>query len=76
MSRFRQAAPDPGKAERDGVTAYIPSRSQPNTSHKCQDCDRTATWEFNADGVRGYACGTCRTEYAISATNYSEKRIR
>lgn len=76
MSHFRQADPDPEKAARDGVANYIPSRSQPNTTHPCRDCDRTAVWDVTADGEKFYACGLCRSDYAISATNYSEKRIR
>lgn len=76
MSHFKQAAPDPEKAQRDGVANYIPSRSQVNVNYHCEDCDRIAVWEITADGVNRYACGRCRTEYAISATNYQEKRIR
>lgn len=78
MTSFRQAPPDPEKAARDGVANYIPSRSQVIIIfHKCEVCqERTATWEVDADGQKLYACGNCRNEYAISATNYTEKRIR
>jgi hypothetical protein len=72
----RQAPPDPEKAARDGVANYIPSRSQPNVAHKCKDCAKTAKWDIEADGKKLFACDTHRKEYATSASNYQEKRIR
>lgn len=76
MTHFKQAPPDPEKAARDGVANYIPSRSQPNTDHKCKDCTKTAKWDIEADGRKLFACDAHRTEYAVSAANYTEKRIR
>lgn len=76
MSHFRQAAPDPDKAARDGVTKYVPSRSQINTAHTCQDCDRTAKWWVTADGVRLAACDSHRRDYSVTAGVYTEERIR
>lgn len=76
MTGFRQAAPDPDKASRDGVANYIPSRSQVNTSHTCGDCARTAKWDLLVEGRQTYACDEHRTEYAISAWPYEEKRLR
>lgn len=73
---MRQAPPDPYKAARDGVANYIPSRSQPNLSHECSDCDKTAKWEVIADGVRLYSCDGHRKCYATTAATYEEKRIR
>lgn len=76
MSRFRQAPPDPEKAARDFVANYVPSRHQPNVSHKCEVCPRTAKWLIKADGDNFFACDNHRKEYAISAINYQEERIR
>lgn len=75
MNSFRQAAPDPEKASRDGVSNYIPARSQVNTDHKCADCPRTATWQIKADGHHLFACNPHRREYAISAINYEERKL-
>ena len=75
MTGFRQAPPDPEKAARDGVANYIPSRRQPDASHKCEVCPRTARWEVEADGKKLVVCDQHRIDLAISATNYTEKRI-
>jgi hypothetical protein len=72
---MRQAPPDPQKAERDGVSNYIPSRSQINTDHDCKDCTKTAKWVVEADGETFFACDGHRKEYAISSTNYQEERL-
>lgn len=77
MSHFRQAAPDPDKAARDGVTNYIPARSQPNLNFKCADCDRTAKWEVQIDDRKLHACDDHRRDHAATARGtYTEKRIR
>lgn len=76
MSRFRQAAPDPGKAARDGVANYVPARRQVNLNFACTDCERTATWEIQIDGRRFHACADCRAELAIVARGvYQERRL-
>ena len=74
--KFRQAPPDPAKAARDGVTNYIPARSEPDLSFTCEECPKTATYEIVADGKRMHVCDTHRREYAITAVNYTEKRLR
>jgi hypothetical protein len=71
----RQAAPDPDKAERDGVANYIPSRRQPNRLHSCADCGRTATWEIVLDGRRLHACAEHRESYVFSPGTYQEKKL-
>lgn len=77
MSRFRQAAPDPEKAARDGVANYVPSRHQVNLNHTCADCTRTATWTLQIDDRTFHACNNHRRDHAITARGtYSEKRIR
>lgn len=76
MPPFRQAPHDPAKAARDGVTNYIPKRTEPDRSFTCEDCDRTATWAIIADGDDIHACDTHRKEYAITAIDYREKRLR
>lgn len=76
MPPFRQAPPDADKAARDGVTNYIPSRLQVNINHACRDCNRTAKWDITADGEHLFACDFHRTDYIITATVYTEKRIR
>jgi hypothetical protein len=76
MPAFRQAPPDPEKAARDGVTNYIPSRSQVNVNHRCNDCDSIAKWDIEADDKKLFACDHHRREYVITATSYQEKRIR
>lgn len=76
MSRFKQAAPDPEKAARDGVANYVPARRQPNLDHECGTCERTATWEIQIDGQKSYACADCRAELAIVARGvYQERRL-
>lgn len=76
MSHFRQAAPDPDKAARDGVAKYVPARSQPNLAHTCDDCPRVAKWDIQADGERVLACDHHRREQSALALRYTEKRIR
>jgi len=78
VSRFRQAAPDPEKAGRDGVTNYIPSRRQVNVSHGCAEptCDRTASWLVKIDSFQRYACHRCRDELAATTRGiYQEERL-
>lgn len=76
MSKFRQAPPDPDKADRDGVTKYIPARHQVDVSFVCKVCPKTATWEITADGEKFHACDSHRKEYAVTANVYEEKRLR
>jgi len=67
MPPFRQAPHDPEKAAMSGVKNYIPQRSQPDLSHDCKDCERTATYEIIADGEKFHACDSHRREYAVSS---------
>jgi hypothetical protein len=78
MSRFRQAAPDPEKAARDGVANYVPARRQVNVNYGCSEplCDRTASWLVDIDGNKRYACHGCRAELAATTRGtYTEERI-
>jgi len=75
MNRFRQAAPDPEKASRDGVASYVPSRRQPDLSHRCTACPHIATWAINLSGEKFYACETHRQEYVFSPGVYQERRL-
>lgn len=75
MPPFKQAPHDQSKADRDGVTNYIPQRKQINVNFKCEDCNKTATWEITADGRKLHACDDHRKEYAITAGTYQEKRL-
>lgn len=75
MSKFRQAPHDQAKADRDGVTNYIPQRRQIDVSFTCEECTKTATYEIIADGRTLHVCNDHRREYAITSINYQEKRL-
>lgn len=75
MPPFRQAPHDPTMAARSGVTNYIPQRSQPDLSHKCDECNKTAKWEVLSDLVKLFLCDTHRADHAIDAGTYEEKRL-
>ena len=76
MARFRQADPDPEKADRDGVTKYVPARRQINLNFTCADCPRTATWEIKTEGKRFHACAEHRAERALTTPGtYQERRL-
>ena len=76
MSRFRQAAPDPDKAARDGVSNYVPARRQHDLSRRCElECGRAATWEITLDGKTFDACHDHRRELVLSPGTYQEKKL-
>lgn len=76
MPPFRQAPHDPAKAAMSGVETYIPKRSEPDRSHRCEDCELTARWEITADGKKLHACDKHRQDYLFTAKVYEERNLR